>query len=91
MQRQHSRETAALILGAALVVVGYLLGSLSRANPAQAQAIVDDDLSPFHVGRTTLITSSDDGTTLHFWSQAPAGSDRLLDARGFHYQGSRCK
>lgn len=91
MQTQQNVPVSSLVLGAALVVVGFVLGSISQSRPAHAQTVVDEKLTPFAVAGTTLITSSDDGTTLHFWSQAPAGTDSVIAARGFHYQGSRSK
>lgn len=91
MQKQRTVHTGSLVLGAGLVVLGYLLGSVSEPHSVQAQTVTDEGMSPFLIKRTTLITSSDDGTTLHFWSQAPAGTDKPTDSRGFHYQGSRSK
>lgn len=91
MNRRTNVQSSSLVLGAALVIVGFFLGAFSQSHLANAQSVASKDVSPFNTPRETLITSSDDGTTIHFWSQAPAGTDKLNPARGFYYQGSRSK
>lgn len=57
-----------LFAGGALVLAGYLLGSLQPPRPAAAQTVVPGTFQFFSSGRPAILTTSDDGKTLHFWS-----------------------
>lgn len=58
-----------LFLGGALVMAGYLIGQSNAGLPdANAQEYIPREDVRFMRHGETIITQSEDGLTLHFWS-----------------------
>ncbi len=89
MQRDRTFDLKSLACAAILIIVGFVMGKLSDNDPAYAQSVVPAELSSLASKSPTLVTSSDDGKTLHFWSREPEGTNKPHPGRGFYYQGSR--
>jgi hypothetical protein len=83
---QRPLHMPSLLLGAALVAVGYFFGSTQSEKAAYAQTTVTG--SGFFVsGNPAIITSSADGKSLYFWS-ASLLDEVLNDANKPKYVGS---
>ena len=62
---RKSLHVPSLLLGAALVAAGYCLAAITTHNEANAQTALNvEQRNPVHI-----ITSSDDGETVHFWTE----------------------
>ncbi len=68
MNYQRPLHLPSMLLGAAFVALGYLLGSMQSDNTAFAQTTIGGQSGLFVSGNPAIITSSADGKSLHFWS-----------------------
>ena len=62
-------HTKSVLLGAALVMIGFLMGRMYTEPQVSAQTVTEAGLL---IGKVpALVTSSADGLTIHIWSFGP--------------------
>ena len=70
MNDQRPSHRTSLLIGAALLAAGYLAGSLHSDHAVSAQTVVSGQARFFVSGGPAIVTASNDGKTLHFWSMS---------------------